>query len=165
VRVEDVHLAQARLQLLRTKGRRPRDAWLHPAAVDALARWLEVRGQAPGPLFVPLSRTGRPLLEHGELSTHQVRKIVKARAAEAGREATTHDLRRFVVGALLDHHDVALVAKVVGHRDPRTTAGYDHRPKARQRDAVAGLRLPKLPGGLGDASTPTRAAPASVAGR
>lgn len=144
--IEHVDLPGDRIWLHRTKSGVPRDAWLHPAAADAIARWLEVRGTGPGPLFVPLSRTGRPLLEHGELSVHQARRVVRRRAAEAGHAGIgLHDLRRFVISTLLERGvDIALVAKVVGHQNPTTTAGYDTRGERHLRDAVARIDLPRL---------------------
>lgn len=94
---------------------------------------------------MPLSRTGRPLHEHGELSTHQARKIRRG-AADAGLTGVAlHDLRRFVISTMLDHGvDLALVARVVGHKKPETTTGYDRRPTQKLRDAVACLHLPRL---------------------
>lgn len=143
--LHDTHLAESRIWLERTKGGQARNAWLHPMAVEALRRWLVVRGERPGALFVPLSRTGRPLLDHGELSTQQIRKIVHARTEEAGYEGVApHDLRRFLVSTLLETTDLALVARVVGHKNPATTAGYDRRPLRHQREAVASLELPRI---------------------
>jgi integrase len=146
VKLEHLHLEERRVWLHKTKSGEPRDAWLHPAAVTALERWLAVRGSVGQDLFVPLSRTGRPLGHHGAMSTHQVWKIVRRRAALAGLVGITpHDLRRFVVTTLLENgFDIALVAKTVGHKNPTTTAGYDRRPGQRQRDAVAQIRLPSL---------------------
>ena len=145
IQLRDIHLDESRVWLTRTKGGQPRNAWLHPVAVAAIGQWLQVRGPQPGPLFVPLSRTGRPLLDHGAMSTQQVRKIIHARATEAGYTGVaTHDLRRFLVSSLLETNDISLVAKVVGHKNPATTAGYDRRPLQHQRDAVASLRLPQL---------------------
>lgn len=144
VDLNQTFLEERRLWLSRTKGGEPRNAWLHPVAVDALQRWLQVRGMTPGPLFVPLSRTGRPLLPR-RLSTHQCWKVVQRRAAEAGLPGITpHDMRRFLISNLLEHVDLVLVAKVVGHKNPATTAGYDRRPLARQREAVATLALPAM---------------------
>jgi integrase len=145
VRLHEVRLNESRIWLTRTKGGEARNAWLHPAAIAALSRWMQVRGTSPGALFVPLSRTGRPLVDRGSLSTQQVRKIIHARAAEAGYTGVaTHDLRRFLVSSLLETNDISLVAKVVGHKNPTTTAGYDRRPLQHQRDAVASLCLPQL---------------------
>lgn len=144
--VENTDLPAQRIWLHRTKSGTPRDAWLHPEAAASISRWLDVRGRAPGPLFVPLSRTGRPLHERGELSTHQARRIVRRGAAAAGLDGVAlHDLRRFVISSMLDHGvDLALVARVVGHMKPETTAGYDRRPAQKLRDAVACLELPRL---------------------
>jgi integrase len=143
VDLDQAFLHERRLTLV-GKGRRARDVWLHPVAVDALRRWLEIRGDAPGALFVPLGRTGRPL--HGRrLGYHQAWKIVKTRAAQAGLPGIApHDMRRFVVSTLLRHVDLVLVAKVVGHKSPTTTARYDRRPAEEARDAVATLHLPSL---------------------
>lgn len=156
VHLRDVHLDENRIWLTRTKGGQPRNAWLHPLAVEAIRQWLTKRGQLPGPLFVPLSRIGRPMVDHGVMSTQQVRKIIHARATEAGYAAvSTHDLRRFLVSSLLETNDISLVAKVVGHKNPATTAGYDRRPLQHQRDAVASLRLPQLDHILGTSTDAT----------
>ncbi|MBO3084112.1 tyrosine-type recombinase/integrase [Cellulomonas fengjieae] len=145
VLLKDVHVSERRVWLGRTKGGRPRDAYLHPSAVEALTRWLEVRGEAPGALFVPLSRTGRPMLEHGNLSAHQTWKIIQARASDAGFNGISpHDFRRFLISHLLETTDVVLVAAIVGHKSTQTTAEYDQRPAAKQRDAVATIELPTL---------------------
>lgn len=137
-------LGERRVHLQETKSGIPRNAWLHPAAVGALERWLEFRGTGRGALFPPLSRTGRALIDHGPMSTHQVWKLVNRHAEVAELPGTTvHDLRRFVITTLLDNgYDIALVAKTVGHAHPTTTAGYDKRPGQRQRDAIAAINLP-----------------------
>ncbi len=143
VQLQDVHAEEFRVWLGRTKGGAARDAWLHPSAMQALERWLQVRGDAPGALFVPLSRTGRPLVEHGALSSFQIWKIVRARGAQAGIPGLTpHDMRRFLISHLLPTTDVTLVARIVGHARISTTAKYDRRPQQHMRDAVATLTLP-----------------------
>jgi integrase len=144
VAIGDVHLDERRIWVL-GKGGRERDAWLPPGGVEALRAWLRVRGDAPGPLFVPLSRTGRPMPEHGALSTFQVWKVVRACAAAAGVPGITpHDLRRYLVSNLLDKFDLVLVADIAGHRKTQTTSLYDRRPDERRRDAVAAVPLPSL---------------------
>lgn len=146
VHLADVADSESRIWLRRTKSGTPRNGWLHPHATMAVERWLEVRGTESGPLFVPLSRTGRPLHDRGALSTHQVWKIISRRSTQAGLPGITpHDLRRFAITTMLENGvDIALVAKTVGHTKTETTASYDRRPAIRQRDAVAGLRLPAL---------------------
>jgi integrase len=55
---------------------------------------------------------------------------VMARARAAGVALTLHDFRRTLISDLLDEGvDLATVAKIVGHRDPKTTARYDRRPE------------------------------------
>lgn len=141
--VANLALVDHRLDLTKTKGSRPREAWLHPVAIEALNEWLAIRGREPGPLFVPLSRTGRPMIGKGALSYHQVWKIVRRRAAEAGLGVVTpHDLRRFVITTLLANgHDLLLVCRIAGHVRPETTAAYDRRPAEAQRKAIESLEL------------------------
>lgn len=53
-----------------------------------------------------------------------------------------HDLRRTVIGDLLDNGtDLATAQAIAGHADPRTTSRYDRRALDTKRDAVDGLRL------------------------
>lgn len=152
VQLSDLNLAELRMWLGRTKGGRPRDAWLHPAAARSLERWLQVRGDEPGPLFVPLSRTGRPLHGRGPLSNHQIWKIVRTRGAQAGIPGLTpHDMRRFLISHLLPTTDITLVARIVGHARISTTAKYDRRPQEQLRRAVATIDLPG-PGTTGRSS-------------
>jgi integrase len=149
VNFRDIDLPGRRIWVL-GKGGRERDVWLPPGAVGALRAWLEIRGHGPGPLFVPLSRTGRPMPEHGALSKFQVWKVVRACAAAAGLEGITpHDLRRYLVSNLLDKFDLVLVADIAGHRKTQTTSLYDRRPDERKRDAVATVPLPSLASILG----------------
>lgn len=143
IEIENVHLAEHRIWLQKTKSGKPRNAWLHPTSTAALTAWIERFDPGRSALFPALSRTGRPV-EDRAMSGHQVWKIVHHRAERAGLHGMTpHDLRRFVVSTLLDNtHDLALVARVVGHSNPTVTAGYDRRPDQRSRDAVATLALP-----------------------
>lgn len=144
LRTQDVHPAERRIWLRDPKGGEPRSAIVHQATIDALAAWLRLRGNAPGPVFVPLSRV-RPLVNKGALSDHQIWKIVRARTAEAGfTNIAPHDFRRFFISNLLNTTDVVLVSRIVGHTRPTTTAKYDKRPEEQQRDAVATLHLPSL---------------------
>lgn len=147
-----LHLTESRIWLGYTKNGEPRWGYLHPVATQSLRRWLEVRGLGAGPLFVPLSRTGRPLLDRGGLSSHQMWKVIRQRAEEAGLGVVTpHDMRRFLVSNLLDRVDLTLVAAIAGHKNPATTAGYDKRPALLHARAVATLQLPPLQNVLAEA--------------
>lgn len=144
MRLVDLHLAEGRIWLRSPKGGRPRSAIVHPAAVEAITQWIEVRGREPGALFVPVSRS-RALVHRGPLSDHQVWKVVRRRAAEAGyADIAPHDLRRFFISNLLNTTDLVLVSRIAGHVKVSTTAKYDKRPEAQQRAAVATLSLPPL---------------------
>lgn len=138
-----VDLSANKIRLVVTKNGHQRDSWLHQSTIEALGHWIVVRGTEPGPLFVALSRTCRPLPDR-RLSTHQIWKVLGRRALESGvGHLTPHDMRRYLVSALLDQGvDLALVARIVGHANPATTAKYDRRPDERCRDAVANLKLP-----------------------
>lgn len=141
-------LAESRIRLTVTKNGLPRDAWLHQHAVTAIASWQERRGHEGDHLFCPLSRTGRPLTDR-RLSPHQIWKIIHRRGTEAGLEGLTpHDLRRYLVSELLPYNDIALVARIVGHRSVDTTARYDRRPDDRCREAVLSLPLRPPPSRL-----------------
>src|SRR5207245_1553396 len=57
----DVDLATATLTIRRAKGGKDRRGYLTAAALGLLRAWLTVRGGEPGPLFRPISKTGRVL--------------------------------------------------------------------------------------------------------
>lgn len=54
----DYDEATGELKILHAKGRKQRTAHLSGGARAALTDWLAVRGEAPGPLFVPIRRGG-----------------------------------------------------------------------------------------------------------
>ncbi len=141
--LDDVDLLKRRVTLKVTKNGAERHAWLHPNAVVALKDWIGFRGSHSGPLFHPLTRSCEPLTDR-RLSPHQMWKILRAYADLAGIGALTpHDLRRFAVSTLLDlGYDLALVSRIVGHKQMTTTIGYDLRPEARCREAVSKLPVP-----------------------
>lgn len=141
--LEHLDLENKKVRLVITKNGYPRDAWLHESSVKAIEHWISLRGNQPGPLFVALSRTCRPLLDR-RLSPHQIWKVLGKRAEDSGvGHLTPHDMRRYLVSTLLDQGiDLALVARIVGHSNPMITATYDRRPDSRCRDAVASLNLP-----------------------
>jgi integrase len=80
--------------VIRGKRSKQRTAYLGAGALAVLMNWLEVRGQDPGPLFVPAKRGGT--LRYGRsLSPQSIYYLLKVRAKKAGVKAfTPHDLRR-----------------------------------------------------------------------
>ncbi|MEZ4334895.1 MAG: tyrosine-type recombinase/integrase [Myxococcota bacterium] len=64
-----------------------------PEARQALGRWLEVRGPAPGPLFNPVNKGGR--IERRRLSEQAIYIACQKRSSEAGLPPTSpEDFRR-----------------------------------------------------------------------
>jgi len=145
VTMEDVHLNEGHLWLPVTKMKKPRPAWMHPQAITLVEEWIQSRGDDPGMLFPPLSRTCRPLTAR-VMSSHQVWAIVTARAKLAQLPwLTPHDLRRYAVTQLLAAgHDLSLVARIVGHKSLMSTARYDMRGNDACRAAVEDIEIPAV---------------------
>lgn len=140
--VADYDPATGRL-LLRGKGNKERVAFATNGAGDALADWLAVRGDDPGPLFLPVNKGGR--IVHGQRVTAQaIYNLLRKRCQEAGiKPLSPHDLRRTWIGDLLDAGaDIATVQKLAGHANVTTTARYDRRPEAARRKAAELLHVP-----------------------
>ena len=128
------------------KGNKARHAYLAAGAGDALARWLKLRGDAPGPLFCPIRAAG-PVLR--PLSAQAVYVILRKRAGGAGvARFSPHDLRRSFVSGLLDAGaDLSTVRELAGHANVQTTARYDRRGEERMRRAAALLHIPMATAG------------------
>lgn len=139
-----LQLADYHAGVLTVHGKRNKVRTVPMAAgvVAALADWLQLRGAAPGPLFLRVDKIGRILGEG--LTPAGVRSIMAKRAAAAGvADFTPHDLRRTFAGDLLDAGaDLATVQKLMGHASPTTTAGYDRRGERAKADAVKRLHFP-----------------------
>lgn len=113
------------------------------AALPWLEAWLRLRGGKPGPLFCPLRKGGK--IEHRALTSQTIADLLERRRRQAGvaLPVKPHDLRRTLIGDLLDNGtDLATAQAIAGHADPRTTSRYDRRALDTKRDAVDGLRLP-----------------------
>lgn len=128
------------------KGDKERTIPIGVAALPWLEAWLRIRGRKPGPLFHPLRKGGK--IEPRHMTAQTIADLLDRRGREANlaQAVKPHDLRRTVIGDLLDTGtDLATVKELAGHVDPRTTARYDRRPMDTKRDAVDGLRLPPPP--------------------
>lgn len=111
-------------------------------AQRALADWLAVRGDSPGPLFCPVSKNGN--LVNRRLSTQAVYNLLVKRARQAGVDHfSPHDLRRTLAGDLLDAGaDIVTVKRILGHASVDTTARYDRRPEEVKRKAANLIHVP-----------------------
>lgn len=133
------------IRIRRGKGAKDRTVYLAGDALKLLLLWEHVRAQTPeAALFVAISRTGRVLADR-RLTPAAVRYILLRRCVEAGiAPATPHDMRRTAISRLLDAGvDLATAAKVAGHANVQTTAGYDRRGERAVR--AAGETLGELP--------------------
>jgi integrase len=111
-------------------------------ALVALKQWLEVRGDAPGALFLRIWKGGN--LSTQRLTAQAIYHIQAQRAKQGGVEHfSPHDFRRTFAGDLLDAGvDIVTVQKLMGHADTNTTARYDRRGERAKRTAVEKLELP-----------------------
>ena len=140
--VEHVDASGAALRVI-GKGNKERTAHLPPAAASALRAWIEVRGAAPGPLFVRVGKNGAPVA--GARLTAQAVAFVLGRTADRGsvEHFSPHDLRRSFVSDLLDAGvDLATVQAMAGHASIATTQRYDRRGERAKRAAAARLAVP-----------------------
>ena len=130
-----------RLRVRVGKGRKERELHLVNGSLAAVRRWLEVRGDHAGALFVRIGKGGRITGER--LTTQAVRYILADRGVGAGVTLRPHDARRTFVTMLLDAGvDVLTVQRLAGHANPATTARYDRRGDEAKRRAVESLTIP-----------------------
>jgi len=124
------------------KGRKDRTCYATNGAADAINAWLAVRGDTPGPLFLPVLRGGRII--NRRLSSQSVLDILNRIGKRAGvRKFTAHDFRRSFISDLLDAgQDISVTASLVGHSSVNTTARYDRRGEVGKRKAVTVLHVP-----------------------
>lgn len=124
---------------VRGKGNKQRAVPVGNAAL-ALADWLDIRGEAEGPLFCGLGNRNR----NGRLTDQAIYNMLRKRANEAGvKNLSPHDFRRTFVGDLLDAGaDIVTVQKMAGHANPNTTSRYDRRGQQAKHKAAALLHIP-----------------------
>ncbi len=130
--------------ILKVKGKRnkERELPITNGAADALADWLAVRGNEPGPIFTPISKGGTIIIRR--MFPEAVFNMLVKRAEQAGISGLSpHDFRRTFASDLLDAGaDLVTVQKLLGHASPTTTARYDRRGEAAKRKAVELLHVP-----------------------
>lgn len=142
MRIEDVDLRTGRIRVT-GKGAKEREVWLPPEGRALVRAWLDLRGHAPGPLFLACTPQGRIHGDARGLGGAAVAQVVRRAAERVGAaHLSPHDLRRTWVGDLLSSGaDLSTAQRLAGHASPSTTAAYDRRPSAVGREAVERLRL------------------------
>lgn len=146
IRPADVNLASRSIRLLDTKTGGPQTRGFHPAADDAVARWIDKRRQLgirSGPLFCKL--------DGGPLYPQYVRLLLKRLAAKAGieRRVHPHGLRHTFAAELeASGVPVSVISKLLGHHSIATTSRYlDHLTNRQAVAALAAVELPPLASG------------------
>lgn len=114
--------------VVRGKGNKERRVYVTNGTAEALADWLEVRGAAPGPLFLPVNKGGRVVMGRAMVG-QAVSQLMARRAGQAQVAAfSPHDCRRTFISTLLDNGvDISTAARLAGHANVETTRGYDRR--------------------------------------
>jgi len=123
------------------KRNKQRTAYLINGAAGAMADWLDVRGNEPGPLFYPVNKGGK--VQRRRMTNQAIYNLLAKRADQAGvKEFSPHDMRRTFVSDLLDAGaDITTVAKMAGHSNVATTARYDRRGEQAKQKAAGLLHI------------------------
>jgi len=147
-KVSMVDLDPAETILVHGKGNNDRYVPLENGAAAAVADWIALRGDQPGPLLLAINKGGR-ILDHG-ITSQAVYNTLSNRARQARvTDLTPHDWRRtFASNLFAAGVDLVIVQKLMGHSDPATTARYDRRPEEAKRQAIAKIHTPYIPRGL-----------------
>jgi site-specific recombinase XerD len=131
----------------------PHGRFIRPVAL--VREWLDAAGIVSGPVFRPVSRSGRvrlakvvdgsqegvsstnppaAIIPSPRLTTQAVADIIKRYCTAAGLDASTfgaHSLRAgYITTAAERGADLARIMDQSGHRDPRTVVGYIRRANA-----------------------------------
>lgn len=138
--LDDWDRASGALLLRDTKNGRDHEVYLHTDAEPYLRRWVTLRGDAPGPLFVSTVRRDLHRMTPGGVRYLMGRRREQAGLAPFG----CHDFRRTFATQLLRTHDPVLVGKLLNHSKLSSTMIYDLSAEEEQRDAVGRLSLPPL---------------------
>ncbi|RZA16395.1 MAG: integrase [Proteobacteria bacterium] len=134
--------APCSIHVRKGKGSKERIVYATNGSRDALAAWMEVRGDEPGPVFIPIKKNGEQVIRRmtGQAIYNQLAK----RALQAGIEdVSPHDMRRTFMSDLFDAGvDIVTVKDMAGHAKVDTTARYDRRGERRKKKAAEALFVP-----------------------
>jgi len=142
--VEDYLPDTGGLRIRAGKGQSRRTVYVANGARAAMEDWVDVRGTAPGPLFVPIHYTGK--MRISRMTPQAAYSILRKRARQSGIESVSpHDLRRTALSNLIDKTDLSIAQQIAGHADPKTTARYDRRGERMKQKAAEAMTLTYRP--------------------
>lgn len=113
---------------VRGKGEKVRLVFLSPAAKQAIARYLQKRGDIEEALFVGSANHGQHA-QVSRLTSRTIERLVKKHAIAAGitRKVTPHVIRHaFATDLLRNGADLRSVQALLGHENIATTQIYTH---------------------------------------
>ena len=124
------------------KGRKARTVYVTNGAREALAAWIDVRGDAAGAIFQAVDKAGNT--QPGPITPGAVYLILGRIQREARvKPFSPHDARRSYITALLAAgNSIAVVQKLAGHASVNTTARYDRSDEDAKRRAAETLHVP-----------------------
>lgn len=119
---------------VRGKGGKLRNVPFRTNDLPVVTRWIQLRGNAPGLLFYPISKSGT--ITRRQLTPDAIRHIVQSRGKKL-EHFTPHDFRRTFASDLFDSGaDTSTIQQLLGHSDPATTTKYDRRGGEAKKRAV-----------------------------
>jgi len=140
--LDDIDLDGGRLRILHAKGNKQRVVPFASRCREALLRYLDMRGQEPGPLF--LATTGhRRLLQGVALRPNGLKQILRRRGRDAGvPKVHAHRFRHTFATWAIEHDARELdVQYLLGHSCPdmvrRYTSTYNCEQAARRHAAFS----------------------------
>lgn len=146
-----LHVAHVQLEhadgptiLAKRKGHRERQPVLVSAkTAEALARWLAVRGTEAGPLFLRQDRARGAAAEAKPIAGETIRKMLRARTAEAGIRGTIrpHGLRHSAATQVASCASLGTLMAVGGWKSLSAAQGYVDRQQTERRRGLAILEL------------------------
>ena len=141
LQVSDVKLDQEIIRVL-GKGKKVREVPIKGGVLEAIRRWLLIRGEEAGPLLVAVRKGGR--LGTEGLAPQAIMRVCEKRGREAGVfDFAAHDLRRTYISVLLDRGvDLSVASDLAGHSSPSTTKRYDRRGERAKHSAAEVVSVP-----------------------
>jgi site-specific recombinase XerD len=135
--LEDINFAES-VFLVRGKGNKERETPIPPTTMERINRWLVIRGNQKGPLFVRVHRSGSISSSLSGISGQAIYNILRERCEEVKYESIhPHAMRHYFATNLLRNGvDIKTVMEMLGHESITTTQSYIDKNKEEERKAA-----------------------------